>query len=240
MIIITYMHDHYYIWSSEDAHIVRKEHRIVGSLIGSLPSKPNQNLQLGLPLKLMKEEVCLLVDKGLAKIIRYGIKHVTAEDINNYESVLLELETEQKILTENESNIPLIQIHSRIPDNFKHMFETFPVCKPLSPIDVSFQIFCHFWEKGKFVTSGFKFGGHFLVYPGDPSCYHSEYIVYIIESGQDHQIIEMNLLRLYRLAFNVKKKVVVCSLNNQNSTIELEILTVRHPMLKRLFSGIEF
>jgi len=48
-----------------DAGFLREDHRIVGTLVGCLPRKPLQNLHLGLPLQLMKQEVQLLVDKGL-------------------------------------------------------------------------------------------------------------------------------------------------------------------------------
>jgi len=50
---------------------LRRDHRIVGSFIGSLPSFTRQNNELGLPLLLMNEEAKLLVDKGVARIVRY-------------------------------------------------------------------------------------------------------------------------------------------------------------------------
>ncbi|CAG8788922.1 16457_t:CDS:2, partial [Racocetra fulgida] len=40
-----------------------KNHRIVGSFVGSLPRYPLQNQLLGLPLSLMPEEVTLLLSK---------------------------------------------------------------------------------------------------------------------------------------------------------------------------------
>jgi len=36
-----------------------------------------------------------------------------------------------------------------------------------SPRDkLLYRVFCHFWELGYFLTSGGKFGGDFLIYPG--------------------------------------------------------------------------
>ena len=43
---------------------LRDKWRIVGGLIGALPSQPRQNAQLGLPLKLMSEETTLLIEMG--------------------------------------------------------------------------------------------------------------------------------------------------------------------------------
>ena len=47
-----------------DAVHVREDHRIVGTLVGSLPRLPRQNVQLGLPLQLSAFETRLLVEKG--------------------------------------------------------------------------------------------------------------------------------------------------------------------------------
>ena len=48
---------------------LRREHHILGVLVGSLPQAPSQSVFLGLPLTLMPEEARLLVEKGLARIV---------------------------------------------------------------------------------------------------------------------------------------------------------------------------
>ncbi|PBP20736.1 tRNA-splicing endonuclease subunit sen34 [Diplocarpon rosae] len=55
-----------------DVNIVtylRRTHHICGSLIGTLPQSPQQNLFFGLPMELMPEEAKLLVEKDVAYII---------------------------------------------------------------------------------------------------------------------------------------------------------------------------
>ena len=47
-----------------DAMTLREHYHIVGTLVGTLPRHPNQNIQLGLPLQLMPEELVLLLAKG--------------------------------------------------------------------------------------------------------------------------------------------------------------------------------
>ena len=48
---------------------LRREHHILGVLIGTLPQVPSQNVFLGLPVELMPEEARLLVEKGLGYIV---------------------------------------------------------------------------------------------------------------------------------------------------------------------------
>ena len=56
-----------------DITYLRKNHRIVGTFIGSLPERTQQNDDLGLPLLLMPEEAKLLVENGIAVIIKYDM-----------------------------------------------------------------------------------------------------------------------------------------------------------------------
>ena len=52
-----------------DAIHLRKEHHILGNLVGALPEHPRQHHENGLPLMLMPEEVRLLQCQGLATIV---------------------------------------------------------------------------------------------------------------------------------------------------------------------------
>ena len=70
MIELTLVQGNGFVFSAADARLLREEHRIVGALVGSLPAHPHQNIHLGLPLQLAKEEVSLLLDMGLAKFKR--------------------------------------------------------------------------------------------------------------------------------------------------------------------------
>jgi tRNA-splicing endonuclease subunit Sen34 len=54
---------------------VRKEHNIIGVLIGTLPQASQQNVFLGLPLELTPEEARLLVEKGAAYIADDTAEH---------------------------------------------------------------------------------------------------------------------------------------------------------------------
>lgn len=46
------------------------------------------------------------------------------------------------------------------------------------------KVFSDLWEKGYYITSGEKFGGDYLVYPGDPLKFHSHFIAVCVEEHQ--------------------------------------------------------
>ena len=59
-----------FVWSLEDALRLRKEHRIVGSFVGFTP----KTFESDLPLVLLPEEIQLLKEKNLIKIMKYDTK----------------------------------------------------------------------------------------------------------------------------------------------------------------------
>lgn len=56
-------------YNVEDWLTLRKDHRIIGELIGPLPKKPRQH-ELGIPLLLLPEEVTLLLEKKIARLVK--------------------------------------------------------------------------------------------------------------------------------------------------------------------------
>ncbi|KAI8352828.1 tRNA-splicing endonuclease subunit Sen34-like protein [Choanephora cucurbitarum] len=77
-------------------------------------------------------------------------------------------------------------------------------------------VFEYFWSKGFYLTSGIKFGGDFLLYPDDPMCVHSEYIVQTME--HDEELTPLELVGMGRLATNVKKTFVLASVIDEMMT----------------------
>lgn len=65
----------YLLYDIEVVTYLRREHNIIGVLIGSLPQASQQNVFLGLPLELMPEEARLLVDKKVAFIVDDVAEH---------------------------------------------------------------------------------------------------------------------------------------------------------------------
>lgn len=76
---------------------LRKEHNILGVLIGTLPQIPQQNVFLGLPLELQAEEARLLVESGLAYIVDdldWHVKDPASKDSKQKEEIKANLSRE--------------------------------------------------------------------------------------------------------------------------------------------------
>ena len=59
----------YVIFDVKLASWLRREHRICGVTIGTLPIAPSQNLFLGVPVEIMPEEAQLLAERGIAVVV---------------------------------------------------------------------------------------------------------------------------------------------------------------------------
>uniref|UniRef100_A0A1A7WDZ2 tRNA-splicing endonuclease subunit Sen34 n=1 Tax=Iconisemion striatum TaxID=60296 RepID=A0A1A7WDZ2_9TELE len=75
--------------------------------------------------------------------------------------------------------------------------------------DTRYQVFRDLWGRGFFLTSAGKFGGDFLVYPGDPLRFHAHFIAICL--SLDESVSLLDLLAAARLGSNVKKTVLLCS-----------------------------
>ncbi|XP_036937181.1 tRNA-splicing endonuclease subunit Sen34 isoform X1 [Acanthopagrus latus] len=78
-----------------------------------------------------------------------------------------------------------------------------------SSCDARYQVFRDLRERGFYLTSAGKFGGDFLVYPGDPLRFHAHFIA--ICSALDESVCVLDVLSAARLGSNVKKTVLLCS-----------------------------
>jgi len=164
----------YFIWNDNAVHKLREEWKIVGALVGCLPSHPMQNLLSGLPAQLEKEEVYFVLKKG-ENVCK--IKHET--EFSSSGTSIIE-----------DNNV--------------------------------FQLKSYFLDSGFFVTRGGKFGGDYLAYPGDPSRFHSFYVVILLEKGQILSALEM--IRLGRLASHVKKSILLCFVDDVSHSVNIVTL----------------
>lgn len=78
MIQINLVNGKYLVYSVDDIRSLRQDHLIGGTLIGTLPQIPQQNVFCGLPLQLFKEEVIYLLENDAAEIIDDCTSHVMA------------------------------------------------------------------------------------------------------------------------------------------------------------------
>jgi len=62
-------------------------------------------------------------------------------------------------------------------------------------------------ERGYVVKAGFKYGGLFRVYEGDPDREHSKYVVRVVEPSES--LAPRDILRATRLAHSVRKEFIL-------------------------------
>jgi len=93
--------------------------------------------------------------------------------------------------------------------------ETVPLFKGIIEGDINceqflqYQVFQDLWEKGYYITSGSKFGCHFLVYQGNPAEFHALYMVHVIP---DHQEFSWQYVAYFtRLATSANKLLLFAS-----------------------------
>ncbi|GJJ12244.1 hypothetical protein Clacol_006485 [Clathrus columnatus] len=90
-----------YVWTAQDVSTLRAQHRICGTLVGTLPHLAQQNFFLGLPLLLMPEEVVLLVEKvGICTLVddTHSIReptHAELEEWNEDRKKDIQIQVEQ-------------------------------------------------------------------------------------------------------------------------------------------------
>jgi len=79
-------------------------------------------------------------------------------------------------------------------------------------------VFRSLWEQGFFMGVGVKFGGEYLVYPGDPLRYHSHFVASVVDSP-DTVIRPMEIVAHGRLGTGTKKAHLMCEWDDDNRTV---------------------
>lgn len=173
---------------------------IVGVLSGTLPAAPQQNLLLGIPLRLSGYDAMWLVNNSHA--VLYDSKAY-------YESLGREMMTET-----SEETIGATQLANPSPSSF-HVIPSTSTDGPLQDFTITidqfkqqsnllsdslYDIYSSLRDRGYWILPGLRFGGDFVAYPGDPLLYHSHLIV-----SACTQVSKIDLVQRGRLATGVKK-----------------------------------
>ncbi|KAH1180964.1 hypothetical protein KIL84_001898 [Mauremys mutica] len=75
--------------------------------------------------------------------------------------------------------------------------------------EARYRVFRELWGRGYYLSGGSKFGGDFLVYPGDPLRFHAHYIALCCPPGAPLPLHA--LVAATRLGTSVKKTLLLCS-----------------------------
>ncbi|KAG6831290.1 hypothetical protein H0H92_011497 [Tricholoma furcatifolium] len=84
-------------------------------------------------------------------------------------------------------------------------------------------VFRSLWKQGYFMGSGIKFGGDYLVYPGDPLRYHSHFAASVLDSPVS-SLRPMEIVAHGRLGTATKKAHLLCGWDDDKQ--EVSYLTI--------------
>ncbi|EJU05471.1 hypothetical protein DACRYDRAFT_45876 [Dacryopinax primogenitus] len=282
------------IWTIQDLAFLRTKH-ICSALVGTLPSATQQNVFLGLPGRLMPEEVVLLVDLGLAYLVDdpssypsptrgqleqwedarqddVGLQQEKKEEKERRPKRVLQGEALRKReerarrglegVKGKEGGEEVLQLgeeedgeERRPPGAKEQPAPTLPNKSPPHWVSIpssSFSLpwyaphlhctlhsalkanifnypstpleraksasFRALWQAGYFLGSGLKFGGDWLVYPGDPLRYHSHFVA--SARGMRDPLHPMEIIAFGRLGTATKKAHLLCAWEESTGDVE--------------------
>jgi len=78
-------------------------------------------------------------------------------------------------------------------------------------------VFRDLWQQGFMMSCGAKFGGDFLVYPGDPELYHAKFVTVCQQSTEP--LTPTDVVQVARLASNVKKTALMCHVDPETERV---------------------
>ncbi|XP_056095354.1 tRNA-splicing endonuclease subunit Sen34 [Rhinichthys klamathensis goyatoka] len=104
---------------------------------------------------------------------------------------------------------------SHCPEERSFLSTDWPVPRD-ERLNTRFCVYRDLRNKGFYLTSAGKFGGDFLVYPGDPLRFHAHFIALCI--SMDEELPLCDILAIARLGSNVKKTVLLCSPQSRSET----------------------
>ncbi|KAG7193117.1 tRNA-splicing endonuclease subunit [Scheffersomyces spartinae] len=171
-----------------------RELGICGLLIGTLAKYPQQNTYLLIPLLLSQYESMWLYRNTPCQLVTYPV------------------DSRQKLLESSKSSTSDGEFIV-IPE----LAQTEYIMKDLPALwnynDIRYKVYSQLKENGWYLMSGFRFGGLFVAYPGDPLRFHSHLVV--LPPTPEIELI--SLIRGGRLASGVKKVWILVDANEDNT-----------------------
>lgn len=163
--------------------------------------------------KKLNEQLTKLTDETERLKIEDLIRNLEASFDNDLARLETSLKKENvtKFLSKENTNT---EIFMRPPEFYQHLFPIINISRSELSLFISelnqtckYNAFKYFFRQGFYLTCGGKFGGDFLVYPGKPSEYHSQFIVVCAEGAGKLSFKE--LVTYSRMATSVKKTFVM-------------------------------
>lgn len=187
-------------------------YRIMGRLIGGVGGKmANQNVVCSLPMVVPRECVHLLLEMGVARLRLHSEVHqCLMEEEEEEESGKSSLDEPLKKKTkidkvDSGGNCGLG--HAELEEIWRNGYLVTPFERRC------YAVFRDLHQRGYYVTSGDRFGVHYLIYHGDPLLYHASGMVHVMTDGGDAEMDILTLTSMARVATNARKTLVLASID---------------------------
>ncbi|CAE6465238.1 unnamed protein product [Rhizoctonia solani] len=139
-------------------------------------------------------------------------------------SPLVEPEVAAPIVTQHTVHVP--GPSSELPWYTARIFHTIDEARDAGvwsyPQDVKERaecaVFRDLWEKGNHLGPGIKFGGNYLVYPGDPLRFHSHFVA-SVHPSKTSPIRPMDIVAFGRLGTATKKVHLLCGYDDESGSV---------------------
>lgn len=153
-----------------------------------------------------------------------GFEGLEAEPVKSAESERIQ---EQKVSIENMNNDLLpVQLFTECPWPRKEVVINDEWSFPESEQDILlYSIYQDLWKRGHYITCGLKFGCDYTVYEFDPLVAHAKYMVKC--QSQTSDLTGLQILILSRISTQVKKELLIASLDNNQEAIGKESMSIR-------------
>ncbi|KAL9940536.1 hypothetical protein V8E36_000024 [Tilletia maclaganii] len=228
-----------FVWDVEDVKRLRTQHNIIGLMTGTLPLAPQQNVFLGLPLQLIPEEVTFLLRTGAIVLIdesarerekirrKQLLHHHAGADTAALSSPEELVHPAQQQLTASTMSSSSTILVSHPSSSSPHIHTTLASAHraatwlyPRTPLErARCATFDDLHARGYFMGTGLRFGGEFVVYPGDPLRYHSHFSTTVLVASDDNDeggspmMSGLDLIASGRLGTAVKKAHLICAVD---------------------------
>jgi hypothetical protein len=149
LLLILCLHINYILYFL-DWYYLRTTHRLLGSLVGTLPSSPRQEDQNGLPCILLPEEVRLIVENGIGRTVTYpsftALPNNHSELLRNDQEKTLMCEIKKKYAQKKADTISKLVVNAILANGDKNCKEVVElnreICK-IKPFDTSSYTMIH-------------------------------------------------------------------------------------------------
>lgn len=208
MVRVTWDGCRFLVWHSRDAYELRYAHRIVGSLVGALPTHKRQTVEHGLPLVLAFEEALLVAEEGIAEVVdgtSLGAGDVAGAGCSGGDATAAQY-LRFSVACDAWAHAPLATM---TPSQLRAM-----ACGASRLVHA--QVFRALWARGLYTTPGACFGSDYLCYPGDPIRHHAHLLVHVARPGRPMRGTELACAA--RLATSVRKAAVIAQCDIASST----------------------